>query len=174
MATQLTGLLNHRRQRAERAEDAEAASRRRQEEFELAHLVELNGLLHEYVGTLPPLAGALRTYWARAQELTVTERDAAFPHEAMTATTAAARAVRSQIGFILPGEARQRVTEAYEAVDLASADLLLNDEGPDFGVMGTQMNKAYEALSARVREIYAGQANRSTGRTLATPSTRRA
>ncbi|MFD5207321.1 hypothetical protein ACFWIP_17170 [Streptomyces anulatus] len=158
VATQVTGWLNHRRQRAERAADDAAAVEQRREEFELSHLVELNRLLQEYADTLPPLVAALTTYWSQAPALSDTERGEIFPREVYAATEAAGKAVRSQIGFVLDDDARRIVDEAYVAIDMAASDILINDDGPNLGQMGAAVNLAHEALSARVREIYAGQA----------------
>ncbi|GHG62355.1 hypothetical protein [Streptomyces griseocarneus] len=160
-ATVLTmGFINNRSQ-SRREAQARAAERykvaaERRETFELAQLVEVNTLLRNAMMSLHAFGSARRHYRSRLRE------DPAAPPEtyrqpmldASAASDAALDALRSQIGFILADDVRALADAAEKALTLAAAGVLL-DEPVDSGALGARANAAYEALSARLRDIYA-------------------
>ncbi|MCX4592365.1 hypothetical protein OG819_22310 [Streptomyces sp. NBC_01549] len=156
LATQLNGWLTYRRQRADKLADERAAVVQRREEFELRHLVEVNQLLRDLMAGLLQLATAARL-----------ERYDAFPEEEIgeryatgqAAVTAAEEALVAQVGFILDDRLRALVEVAIDAVDEAVADVLSEEMAHGaLRAAGQASRPAFAALSARVRELYAGRA----------------
>ncbi|PNE34276.1 hypothetical protein AF335_06505 [Streptomyces eurocidicus] len=154
------GFINNRSQ-ARREARARAADRyksvaERRETFELTQLVEVNTLLREAVTSLHAFVSARRHYRSRLRE------DPAEPPEtyrqpmldASAATDTALDALRSQIGFILADEVRAPTDAAEKALTMAAASVL-RDEPVDPGALGARADAAYEALSVRLRDIYA-------------------
>ncbi|MEU5050336.1 hypothetical protein [Streptomyces sp. NPDC021096] len=154
------GFVNNRSQ-ARREAQARAAERykvtaERRETFELAQLVEVNTLLRNAMMALHAFVTARRHYRSRLRE------DPSAPPEthrqpmldASAASDAALDALRSQIGFILADDVRALADTAEKDLTLAAAAVLL-DEPVDPGALGARANAAYEALSARLRDIYA-------------------
>ncbi|MFI9206105.1 hypothetical protein [Streptomyces sp. NPDC053048] len=159
-ATVLTlGFVNNRSQ-ARREAQARAADRykaiaERRETFELAQLVEVNTLLRNAMASLHAFGSARRHYRSRLREDPAPPETYRQPMlDASAASDAALDALRSQIGFILADDVRALVDAAEKALTMAAAAVLL-DEPVDSGALGAQANTAYEALSARLREIYA-------------------
>ncbi|WP_413753061.1 hypothetical protein NRF20_20770 [Streptomyces sp. R-74717] len=150
LATQVSAWLGHRRQRAERAEDAVAEVTRRREEFELAHLVEFNGLLRRYVETYLDLALVVD----RHRESQTSDGITA----ASEALAAAEGDVLSQVGFILDDDVRRIAGLAVDAVETA-VSAKLEARVPDVAPIAEPVNRTYRAVSARVREIYSGRAS---------------
>lgn len=74
--------------------------------------------------------------------------------DASAASDAALDALRSQIGFILADDVRALADAAEKALTMAAAGVLL-DQSIDSGTLGARANAAYEALAARLRDIYA-------------------
>ncbi|MCD9141153.1 hypothetical protein [Streptomyces albireticuli] len=160
-ATVLTmGFINNRsqarREARARAADRYKAVAERRETFELAQLVEVNTLLRNAVTALHAFVSARRHYRSRLRE------DPAAPPEtyrqpmldASAASDTALDALRSQIGFILADDVRALADAAEKALTTASASVL-RDEQVDPGALGARANAAYEALSARLRDVYA-------------------
>ncbi|MFJ7191455.1 hypothetical protein [Streptomyces bacillaris] len=157
IAAQLTAFLNHRRQRAERAEDAEAGLRSRREEFELVHLVDVNQLLRKATEAARQLDTAVKLYGARKRDGILTAEDEQELADGLTDFRDAVDAVDAQLGFVLADEVRGSAVAAREALDNTFARLV-TDQPVSWRPFELAMAGAYEALSARVRAIYAGQA----------------
>ncbi|ARZ66485.1 hypothetical protein M1P56_21500 [Streptomyces sp. HU2014] len=154
------GFVNNRSQ-ARREALARVADRyktvaERREMFELTQLVEVNTLLRNAVTSLHAFVSARRHYRSRIRE------DPAAPPEtyrqpmldASAASDTALDALRSQIGFILADDVRALADAAEKALTMAAASVL-RDEAVDSGALGARANAAYEALSVRLRDIYA-------------------
>lgn len=159
LATQLNGWLTYRRQRMDRREDAANALVQRREEFELQHLVEVNQLLHSLMDGLLHLAAAnhLEERYAFDED-DLGER---LTSAQQTVSTAEA-GLSAQVGFILDDEVRALVRKAMEAIDSAEVGALTGDLG-NLGGLGAEVNRAYDALSRRVRQLYIGLGRASTG-----------
>ncbi|MBO0651285.1 hypothetical protein J1792_00230 [Streptomyces triculaminicus] len=154
------GFINNRSQtrreaRARLAEQYKVITERR-ETFELAQLVEVNTLLRNAMASLHAFGSARRHYRSR-----LGEDPAASPEtyrqpmlDASAASDAALDALRSQIGFILADDVRALADAAEKALTMAAASVLL-DQSIDSGTLGARANAAYEALAARLRDIYA-------------------
>lgn len=160
LAAQITAWVNHRRQRAEKAADDAAAVEQRREDFELQHLVEVNQLLRAARAALGNFSYTLGQYH---ETLTPGPPDRAKGDafiEACNAFEAADAALSSQVGFIiddrvrdLAGRVREELVEAYDR------HLDSDDPKSEPLAMRDLMNEAYEALSVRVRDIYAGRSS---------------
>ncbi|MGP4043973.1 hypothetical protein [Streptomyces sp. 2A115] len=154
LATQLNGWLAYKRQRTERAEDAAEAAKQRRDEFELQHLIETNQKLHDYRELFLNFTTAVR------REREAHEQGRPTPDDDLTAANEALEASESalhgHVGFILDDTVRDLVRQAMTAIDLAMADALTADE-VNFGTVGSAVNEAFDALSRRVRSLYAGQ-----------------
>lgn len=154
------GLVNNRsatrREARARAAERYKVVAERRETFELAQLVEVNTLLRNAVTSLHAFVSARRHYRSRLRE-----DPAASPEtyrqpsqDASDAADAALGALRSQIGFILADDVRALADAAEKALTTAAAGVQ-RDEAVDPGALGARANAAYEALSARLRDIYA-------------------
>ncbi|QKW41733.1 hypothetical protein [Streptomyces microflavus] len=158
LATQVTGWLNHRRQRAERAADEASVIQGRREEFELAHLVEFNGLLREAADRLFDLAGVVQRYRRAEVADALTAEHSAELHAASAALTVVRAAVSAQLGFILHDRVRMAAQMASASIAMTSSSVL-DGENTEFEEVTAMTAAAYTALSARVRDIYAGRAS---------------
>jgi hypothetical protein len=155
LATQLNSWLAYRRQRKDKAEDAQDAIRQRREEFELQNLVEVNQLLRDLTGGLVLMATAARL----ERRFGDSEENMRRWQEGGEAVSAAEGALTAQAGFILDDDIRSRVHTALEAADEAAIWVLVEETSADgLSEMGAAMRPAFEAISARVRELYAGRA----------------
>lgn len=161
LATQLTGWLTYRRQRKDRAEDAQNALRQRREEFELQHLVEVNELLRSCMNQLGQYSVLTRHLLEapadqRHEQLEEAQRAAADSYIDGTA------ALHAQVGFILDDNVRTLATEALSLMDqMYSTRPSGSDARRGLEIWlkaGEAVNRTYDALSARVRALYAGRA----------------
>lgn len=156
LATQVTGWLNHRRQRAERAADEASALQGRREEFELSHLVEFNGLLRQNMTCLYELSTAVEQYRRAEGRDDLTAEHGVALRAAGDALEAAEASVNAQLGFILDDAVRGLAQEAAAEMDSMSAHILAG-ENVTFGEVRAKTDAAYNALSKRVRALYAGR-----------------
>ncbi|MFH8768269.1 hypothetical protein [Streptomyces sp. NPDC017958] len=158
LATQLNGWLAYRRQRADKVAESADALKQRREEFELQHLVEVNKLLRECMACC---AGLLILQWRNdtLPDHRVTEEMREEQRVAERAHTVAEGELHSQIGFVFDDQVRQKIKQAAAYMSQASAH---PTEGTDRSAvlltMHNTVNSAYEALTARVRALYAGRA----------------
>jgi cbb3-type cytochrome oxidase subunit 3 len=150
LATQLNGWLAYRRQRKDRADDAADALQQRREEFELQHLVEVNRLLRAYMETAQ--AAIHHRLYALALGPSPESRTA------QREMLAAERAIDAEVGFILNDRIRQIVAEAVE--ETAETAMAQHDDTGTVNMlpMAQAQKVAYDAIGARVRELYAGRA----------------
>ncbi|MFI6856518.1 hypothetical protein [Streptomyces sp. NPDC050416] len=158
LATQLNGWLAYRRQRKDRADDAQDALRQRREEFELQHLVEVNQLLRDLMAGLVLMATAARLEHQFPGAFDDEELTQRF-QEGMDAVNATEAALTAQAGFILDDGIRAHVKGGLVAYDEASVEATEPETvNAALSAVGTAMRPAYEAIAARVRELYAGRA----------------
>ncbi|MFE5867464.1 hypothetical protein ACFQ6V_02290 [Streptomyces roseifaciens] len=155
-----TGIFNNRSQfrreaLARRADRYKVLAERR-ETFELTHLVEVNTLLRNAMATLLAFSSARHLYRSRVQaEPSEPPESLRQPvTDASDASDAALDALRSQIGFILANNVRALADIAEEAITRAASGISL-DAPVDFTDVSKKANAAYEALAARLRDIYA-------------------
>ncbi|MEV5376158.1 hypothetical protein AB0L26_09320 [Streptomyces nondiastaticus] len=155
-----SGIFNNRsqfrREALARRADRHKVIAERREMFELTHLVEVNTLLRNAMAALLAFNSARTLYRSRRQA-----DPSALPEsfqqpmtDASDASDAALDALRSQIGFILADNVRALASAAEEAITLAVSAVSL-DEPVDFTMVSKKANTAYEALAARLRDIYA-------------------
>ncbi|WP_406360300.1 hypothetical protein OID55_10850 [Streptomyces sp. NBC_00715] len=158
LATQLNGWLAYRRQRKDRADDAVAALRQRREEFELQHLVEVNQLLRDCMARCARL---LLLEWRNATPPSgqVTNEAREELRSAEQAYVATIGELSSQIGFVFNDQVRQKIKEAAEYMNRRSSSPVDDaDRGRTIIEMHHLVNDAHEALTDRVRGLYAGRA----------------
>ncbi|WP_370271031.1 hypothetical protein [Streptomyces sp. V4I8] len=154
LATQVSGWLAHRRRRAETAAEAAAAAEQRRVDFELQNLIETNMKLHAYREQLFCFVAAAREVReAQAQNRPSPEGELRAANETLEA---AEGALHTNVGLILDDVVRDRVWRAMEAIDLAVTEAVKQDE-VDFRSVGSVVNEACDALSSRVRNLYATQ-----------------
>lgn len=159
LATQLTATLNRRWQQQDKAAQDADQLRNRREEFELAHLVEVHGLLRAQSEMVWDAAHQLAQYRQQlAGALGAMGEEPPFPQDCIDSVIESEKAVMSQLGFILSDEVRRLVESACSAIAVEALDVL--DEEPSKPPDDTfaRVEAAHAALSARVREIYAGRA----------------
>ncbi|WP_049568842.1 hypothetical protein [Streptomyces sp. SBT349] len=140
-----------RREREGRQHERVVATVERREEFELTHLAEFHRLLQVQ-------ADALMTY--NLAERNRQDPGSPFPEEPHDEMLAVERRVQAQIGLILPEGLRQQATEIHEALSDVGGDLAAGAL-PDLDDVYDQLAAFFDALAARVREIYAGRDDRS-------------
>lgn len=161
VATQGSAWLAHRRRRAERTEDAVAELARRREEFELAHLVEVHGLLRAYADALHEYTSAVGAERRSARRDDATSTGS--PLAAWEQMEAAKTAVGAQVGFVLDDDIRALVDDARRMV-AGTADIVsMGNDDPEIWLTSEGLDEVYAAISARVREIYAGRAGAPRG-----------
>lgn len=145
-----------REQKLREAERRQARLDRR-EEFELQHLVEVNQLLHDL------MAGLLRM----ATITTLQDRHGADDdteliqewQEVESAADATHTALTAQSGFILNDGIRTQVKTALDVIDKATGEIMEADTSTaGLQAAGAVLRPAFEAISARVRELYADRA----------------
>ncbi|MFE7581086.1 hypothetical protein ACFU5Y_05905 [Streptomyces gardneri] len=172
LATQLNAFLDLRGRRTERRAVSQEELRRRREEFELQHLVEVNQL----VRSLEERAGVfVSEKWLRHPARALQEDEEKVLHRVDTALRefwSADDALSAQVGFVLDDQVRALVQAAAERIrdrvhtlndndPVAFEEELHNPEpfliGPytDLPETNAAVNAAYEVISARVRELYA-------------------
>ncbi|MDX2814244.1 hypothetical protein PV410_17025 [Streptomyces sp. PA03-5A] len=158
LATQLSGWITYRRQRADKQADAHDALRQRREDFELQHLIETNQKLHVY----------RERFWefiaANRRERLATPEHAARLHSELNVASDALReaegALHGNVGFILDDNIRTQVREAMQNIDAAAGEALYEGEDIPSPVVTRSLGVAFDALSERVRVIYAGRPSR--------------
>lgn len=156
LATQLNGWLAYRRQRRDKADDAADALRQRREEFELQHLVEVAQLLRNLLDGMGDAATTARLHARGA--ISDDEAVARFA-ASQEATLTAEAALTTQVGFILDDELRALVWAALEVANEVSVDVLEDETAFEaLGRASAPMRAAFDAIAARVRELYAGRA----------------
>jgi hypothetical protein len=169
LATQLNGWLAYRRQRQDRADDAADALRQRREEFELRHLVEVNELLRAAVKAADAIVAET---WPENQGLEASGDQRNRVQAARREGSRALDDLTSQVGFILDDQVRVLVHAAVSNIRRAGLDLAAADPQQSFEdvfggsdpaapyadllEMARATKSAYEAISARVRQLYAG------------------
>ncbi|KUN95390.1 hypothetical protein AQJ67_35970 [Streptomyces caeruleatus] len=144
-----------RREQVARQHEREKAVRDRREAFELEHLVEVNGLLRAAVDAFHDASSALRSYKEAQQAEALTPELRQQFNGAVEAFEAAHAAVLSQTGFILSDEIRAKAVEAASELNEAYEHELFAEEASFQSTPREAREAAYEALAARVREIYA-------------------
>ncbi|WP_432169730.1 hypothetical protein [Streptomyces sp. 1222.5] len=170
LATQLNGWLTYRRQRADKAEDTADAVKQRRETFELQHLVEVNGLLRAAVKGADAVVAEM---WPETLGAEVAEDQQSRVQAARRESSRALDDLSSQVGFILDDQVRSLVNTALSNIRKTHVDLMAAGPQQSFAdIFGggdpvdpyrglTEMvratGSAYEAISARVRQLYAGQ-----------------
>ncbi|MEY9489056.1 cbb3-type cytochrome oxidase subunit 3 [Streptomyces calvus] len=156
LATQLNGWLAYRRQRKDRADDAADALRQRREEFELQHLVDVNQLLRDCMsGCAESLILRWRNETLPDERVTDDMREELRAAEQAYTTTTGE--LHSQIGFVFDDQVRQKVMEAAQYMSRVHASPGTDRSGVLLRLHHT-VSGAYEALTARVRALYAGRA----------------
>ena len=157
LATQFTGWLNHRRQRAEKAEDDAAAVTQRCEEFELQHLVEVNQLVRVARAALGEFSFTLGQYHVTLEPGPPDQEKGAAFVAACNAFEAADAALAAQMGFIIDDRVRELAVRVREEL-VAAYDRHLHSDDPANEALGMRdlLQETYDALAARVREIYGG------------------
>ncbi|MGW2707103.1 hypothetical protein [Streptomyces sp. NPDC001340] len=144
LATQLNGWLTYRRQRKDKADEAADVLRQRREEFELRHLVEVNQLLRDCMNQCIAYTDVLRRFGDEGGE-----HEHVYP-AAMTYESAL-DALQAQVGFVLDDHVRESVLEALSHLDRVRTGSL-----DTYTSLTGAAHQAHDALSARVRQIYAG------------------
>lgn len=154
LSTQLNGWLTYRRQRKDKADDAADALRQRREEFELQHLVEVNQLLLDYVDGVVHAIG----YQLALDRLGDNEDIETELLDAYAKFSAADAGLSAQIGFILDDRVRELVRKAAaELGELPETDGSGDLSLPDMARLSMATRAAFDALSSRVRDLYAGR-----------------
>jgi hypothetical protein len=152
VATQFTGWLAHRWQRAERAQDAAAAFRERRENFELDHLHQLN----EAIQRLGRAAARVHRADMLASRDTGEYAATLVGDEIATALLEANRDSQMLIGLVLDEDLRERIGAAKVAINAPSGLLRGDRDAADrmFGAAVVQLEDVQRRIAARIREIY--------------------
>ncbi|KOG58425.1 hypothetical protein ADK77_44135 [Streptomyces antibioticus] len=156
LATQLNGWLTYRRQRADKREEAADVLRKRREEFELQHLVEVNQLVRVALDRLLEYYTAERRYRAAHQIDPHDVEPRQRSEEASAAFTAALSDLTAQTPFLLNDRIRQAASDLVAYLARASAVMAATGQ-LDVVEFSAVADRLHEPLGARVREIYAGQ-----------------
>ncbi|MDT0270855.1 hypothetical protein RM844_31760 [Streptomyces sp. DSM 44915] len=147
-----------RREREARQHERDTAARERREEFELEHLIEVHRLLLRLWATVEEAERASESFRAL---MTAAEREGLPSHtEALANLRSQEQAVEAQLGFILVDQVRELATTAYREAWSIGGQLLDGKASSDWTVARHAFSRAHEALTSRVREIYAGRAER--------------
>ncbi|MFE5940548.1 hypothetical protein ACFQ69_34935 [Streptomyces sp. NPDC056470] len=166
LLTLMSNWVEHARRRRERREDFLRTKLERREAFELEHLVEVNQLLRNLRHHGDELISA------KQPDPRYSEPPDDHAEQCRAAIREADAALDAQVGFILDGKVRElvkvaaeRITErAWTVYEDAPATF---EEGMQRGTLGIGIftglketseaaEAAYEAISERVRELYAG------------------
>ncbi|MFC8724292.1 hypothetical protein [Streptomyces bacillaris] len=156
IASQFTGWLNYRRQRAEKVEDDVAAAEQRREDFELSHLVEFNTLLRHRMNCLYQAELAARRYRQADAAGTVTEEHQVELGASLQLLLEAEAEVEAQIGFVLDGQVRT-AAQLATLTTVWAAEAISQGTDTDFAEVRSRMAFVYNVLSQRVRDIYASR-----------------
>ncbi|MFI2039137.1 hypothetical protein ACH470_31500 [Streptomyces bottropensis] len=145
------------REATARQHERETAALKRREEFELAHLIEVNDLLRTCVDRLHALS-AREFRWAHLRDThALTDEAVQRVDEARVSLSMAQAAVSAQIGFILDDDVREAVRRAVTFISIKG--VVLHPGGSlDANELAGELLSAYEPLSARVRAIYTKRA----------------
>ncbi|MGK5695575.1 hypothetical protein ACSNOJ_22230 [Streptomyces sp. URMC 128] len=166
LLTQVSNWVDHQRQRGERREDFLRTKLERREAFELEHLVEVNQLLRNLRHHGDELISAKQP----GPRYSKPANDHA--EQCRTAIREAGAALDAQVGFILDDKVRELVKVAAERITDRAWTVYQDapatfEEGMQRGTLGIgnytalketseAVEAAYEAISERVRELYAG------------------
>ncbi|MQY32600.1 hypothetical protein SRB17_05540 [Streptomyces sp. RB17] len=157
LATQLNGWLAYRRQRKDKAADAADAAEQRRAEFELEHLMATNQKLHDYREKFLDFTNAA------AEADSSDGRDSAARRHALEVANEALNAcelgLNGNVGFILDDTVRASVRQATKTIEDA-ATRAIGGQAVDYLAVNRAVSDASDALSARVRALYARQAER--------------
>ncbi|WP_392968184.1 hypothetical protein [Streptomyces sp. LN245] len=153
LSTQLTGWLTYRRQQRDKASEVADAARGRRDEFELQHLLEINQLLRDYSHGMVHFIGYSKAL-SRLEEDSYLEEEMVAAQERMDT---ADLALSAQMGFILDDQIRRLVRTATMGIDNVTTVALLEDGEPDIAALSEMVTAAFDAISQRVRELYAGK-----------------
>lgn len=146
----LTQSRQDRRERDARREERQKAAVARREDFELQHLVEVHGLLRALADTLLQFSRQTRRWRTEADDFEPV------PEEARDEVRAAREALWAQSGFILADDVRQRVIDAYRYIEHVALRMRENELWDQLALERVT-GAAFEAIAARVREIYASR-----------------
>ncbi|MFF0556540.1 hypothetical protein [Streptomyces sp. NPDC004266] len=167
-STHLSAFVDTRSKRAERHAIFREELVRRREEFELRHLVEVSQLLRVLRERQNDLAvSKFQPLQPEVGEEEVRRRNEAAFHEARNAEDA----LSAQVGFILDDRVRVLVLKAVHVISDRVGRVYLADPRPRFVEMSRMADElgrqtaefeeesraveaAYEAISARVRDLY--------------------
>ncbi|MYR51218.1 hypothetical protein GTY83_19100 [Streptomyces sp. SID4928] len=152
LATQLTGWLNHRRQRAEKAEDASAAFRQRREEFELDHLQRLN----EALQVLGRAVGKAHHTDLMTSRQTGHYAGTQLRPEDSDALGAANRDVHMLLALVLNDDLREEVREVHRLLNLPSGMHRSDVDQAEsaFARAVLALDAVQGRIAERIREIY--------------------
>ncbi|MEU3835593.1 hypothetical protein [Streptomyces microflavus] len=152
LATQLTGWLNHRRQRAEKAEDAASAFRQRREEFELDHLQRLN----EALQVLGRAVGKAHFADVMTSRETGHYAGTLLSSEDSDTLSAANREVHMLLGLVLDDSLREEVRRAHELLNVPSGMHRSQVEHAEsaFATAILALEAVQGRIAERIREIY--------------------
>jgi hypothetical protein len=166
LLTQVSNWVDHHRRREERREDFLRTKLEQREAFELEHLVEVNQLLRNLRHHGDELISAKQPNprYSKPPDDHAEQR--------RTAIKEADAALDAQVGFILDDEVRELVKVAAERITDRAWTVYKGapatfEEGTQRGTLGIgiytaleetseAVEAAYEAISERVRELYAG------------------
>jgi hypothetical protein len=149
----ITQASRDRRERAVRQRELAKEAVERREEFELEQLVGVNDLLRAQSDAAIELSVALRAHRRSEADGGSVE----YPRDELNRVHAAEAAVWAKIGLILAEPTRAWVQAAHESLRVMAATVQAGDHEPELQVVREQLNGAYAAVSARVREIYVGR-----------------
>ncbi|MGW4560976.1 hypothetical protein ACWEN3_00780 [Streptomyces sp. NPDC004561] len=159
LATQFTGWLAYRRQRAERVEDAAAAAAQRRADFELEHLMATNQKLHDYRERFLEFSAAAMEVGSSADQEHAARNQVL--EEANATLNVCEVALYAHIGFILDDVVRASVLRATQAIE-AAATLAIGGGAVDYPAVNRAVSEAYDTLSARVRQFVRRQCEAMT------------
>lgn len=138
-----------RREALARQHERRAAAVDRREEFELQHLVEVNGLLRD-------AEQAVRRFAKRYRVKDPTPEQRQGQTDSAVEFHTATAALDAQVGFVLDDEVRSAAEEARDELRQLFEDFRLHRKRYLFN-SGDKTSSAYSALASRVRAIYAGR-----------------
>ncbi|MFE3722118.1 hypothetical protein [Streptomyces cyaneofuscatus] len=165
LLTQVTNWVNHRLQRRERQEDFLRTKLEQRAAFELKHLVEVNQLLRDLRHRGDELISA------KQPDPRYANPPDDHAEHCRTTIREADSALDAQVGFILDDKVRELVKAAAERITDRAWTVYQDspatfEEGMQRGTLGIgiytaleetseAVEAAYEAISGRVRELYA-------------------
>ncbi|MFF4248623.1 hypothetical protein ACFYY2_29720 [Streptomyces sp. NPDC001822] len=152
LATQLTGLLNHRRQQAEKAEDAAAAFRQRRADFELDHLQRLG----EALQVLGRAVGRAHHTDVMTSRETGHYAGTLLGAEASDGLGSANRDVRMLLGLVLDDSLREQVQATQALLNVPSGMHRAPVEQAEDALVRAvfALDETQGRIAERIREIY--------------------